>query len=200
MTTTRGQRCPREKQFGAWLGLADSIADGFSRRGFGCIEREDARQVARMALWLALGRLEDPISAGAYLSRCIRGELLHHARDLGRAIRVPARAQQRGGHGIPWVLESLDWPAPGCDEPLSATIAAAAADTQGLDIDDLGEGTADAVMAALEGLPADQAAVLRLRYGQGLSLRAVGAQLGFSAMAACRRERSALATLRDAAR
>lgn len=196
MKTTQGQRCPREQQFRAWLGLADSIADGFSRRGFGCIEREDARQVARMALWLALGRLEDPVSAGAYLSRCIRGELLHHARDLGRAIRVPARAQQQGGHGIPWVLESLDWPAPGCDEPLSATVAGA----QGLDYDDLSEDTADAVMAALEGLPADQAAVLRLRYGQGLSLRAVGAELGFSAMAACRRERVALATLREAVR
>lgn len=189
--TTQGQRCPRERQYLAWQGLADSIADGFSRRGFGCIERDDARQVARMALWLALGRLEDPVSAAAYLSRSIRGALLHHARDLGRAIRVPARAQQQGGHGIPWVLESLDWPAPGCDEPLSATVA------DGRSADGTEAGDRAAIAAAVAALPTDQAAVLRLIFWEGLSRRAAAAELGVSAMAVCRRSRRALAAVRE---
>ena len=157
---------PVEQAFRAYLPLADAIACSFHRRGHGLIELEDCRQVARMALWLGCSRLEDPLSAPAFLSRHIRGALLHHARDLGRAIRVPGRAQQCGDHGIPWVLTSLDAPASGTQEPL------------------------------LEQLPAQQAAVLRLRFLQGRSLRQAGAELGLNAMAVSRAQGRALAALR----
>ena len=185
---------PVEQAFRAYLPLADAIACSFHRRGHGLIELEDCRQVARMALWLGCSRLEDPLSAPAFLSRHIRGALLHHARDLGRAIRVPGRAQQCGDHGIPWVLTSLDAPASGTQEPLLEQLAAPG----GSEPDALGgDGPlAQQLEALLEQLPAQQAAVLRLRFLQGRSLRQAGAELGLNAMAVSRAQGRALAALR----
>lgn len=81
------------------------------------IELDDGRQVARMALWLACAGIEESISAPAYLARSVRGALLHHARDLGRAIRVPRREKEKTGARHPLVLTSVDAPAP----PMTAT-------------------------------------------------------------------------------
>jgi len=178
-----------DRLFRQFLSLADAIALGFHRRGHQLIELDDCRQVARMALWLACSRIEDPISAPAYLSRCIRGALLHHARDLGRAIRVPRREQEKRGSEIPWRLTSLDAPLPS-GEALIDLVPDQASEAQGPSPE------AQLLEGLLDQLPARQAAVLRLRHLQGLSCRQAAAELGVSAMAVCRDERRALAQLR----
>lgn len=182
---------PADALFQQFLPLADSIALGFHHKGGRLIELEDCRQVARMALWLACGRIEDPISAPAYLSRCLRGALLHHARDLGRAIRVPRREQEKPGAHHPWVLTSLDAPLPSAEGTLLDQVADEAPEAEGLSLE------AQQLSALLDQLPARQAAVMRLRHLQGLGCREVGRALGVSAMSVSRDERKALAQLRE---
>ena len=178
---------PADALFRQFLPLADSIALGFHRKGRQLIELDDCRQVARMALWLAASRIEDPISAPAYLSRCIRGALLHHARDLGRAIRVPRREQEKPGAKIPWQLESLDAQLSG-GEALIDLVADVAPEP---------EVDAQMLEGLLDQLPARQAAAIRLRQLQGLSCRDAAQQLGISRMSVCRDERQGLAQLRQ---
>ena len=181
-----------DRLFRQFLSLADSIALGFHRRGGGLIELDDCRQVARMALWLAASRIEDPASAPAYLSRCIKGALLHHARDLGRTIRVSRRAQEKPGAEHPWRLMSLDAPLPSGEGTRLDLVAEEAQEAQGLSAE------AQLLGGLLDQLPARQAAVVRLRHLQGLGCREVGRQLGISAMSVSRDERKALAQLRQA--
>jgi len=188
-------RCqsPIEARFHQFRPLADAIASGFHRRGGKVLELDDCRQVARMALWLACSRIEDPISAPAYVARSIRGALLHHARDLGRLIRVPRRLQEQGTAELGWHLPSLDAPLPSGEGSLLDQLPAPGPDP---------EATAGPQAAELEQLldqlPARQAAVLRLRHLQGLSCRAAAQQLGISRMSVCRDERQGLAQLRQA--
>ncbi|WP_216923271.1 sigma-70 family RNA polymerase sigma factor [Synechococcus sp. CCAP 1479/9] len=183
---------PADALFHQFLPLADSIARGFHHRGCRLIEFDDCRQVARMALWLACGRIEDPVSAPAYLSRCIRGALLHHARDLGRAIRVPRREQDKPESSYPWVLASLDQPAPCGDGTLLDRIAAEAPEPA------TEPARAALALKLLEQLPARQAAVLRLRYLQGLSCREASRELGIGHGSVSRDERQGLQRLRQA--
>ncbi|MGL6134625.1 MAG: sigma-70 family RNA polymerase sigma factor [Prochlorococcaceae cyanobacterium] len=182
---------PVDALFQQFRPLAESIALGFHHKGGRLIELEDCRQVARMALWLAASRIEDPLSAPAYLSRSIRGALLHHARDLGRAIRVPRREQEKPGARHPWVLTSLDAPLPSGEGTFLDLVADEAPQAAPLSAE------AEGLEQLLDQLPARQAAVIRLRHLQGLSCREVGAQLGVSAMSICRDERKALAQLRQ---
>ena len=182
-----------DRLFRQFLSLADSIALGFHRRGHQLIELDDCRQVARMALWLACSRIEDPISASAYLSRCIRGALLHHARDLGRSIRVPRREQEKPGAQIPWVLTSLDAPLPSGEGTLLDLVPDEAPEAEGESL----SSEAQLLEGLLDQLPARQAAVLRLRHLQGLGCREAASELGISAMSVCRDERRALSQLRQ---
>lgn len=183
-----------EARFQQFRSLADAIAAGFQQRGGRVLELDDCRQVARMALWLACSRIEDPISAPAYLSRCIRGALLHHARDLGRAIRVPRRVQEQGLCEIPMRLASLDAPLPSGEGALIDLIADQPQQAPS------SSSCAAELEALLEQLPARQAAVLRLRHLQGLSCREAGRQLGISGMSVCRDEQRALVQLRQVPR
>lgn len=182
-----------EVRFQQFRSLADAIAAGFHQRGGRVLELDDCRQVARMALWLACSRIEDPISAPAYLSRCIRGALLHHARDLGRAIRVPRRVQEQGSSEVPVRLASLDAPLPSGEGSLLDLIAAQPPEASGSSASAAAE-----LEQLLDQLPARQAAVLRLRHLQGLSCRDAGRQLGISGMSVCRDEQRAFAQLRQA--
>lgn len=181
-----------DARFQAFLPLAEAIARGFQQRGGRVLELEDCRQVARMALWLACSRIADPISAPAYLSRCIRGDLLHHARDLGRMIRVPRRVQEAATAPLPWHLASLDQPLPSGQGSLLDQIP----DPQPMA--EPAEGQGAAVAALLDQLPARQAAVIRLRHLQGISCRDAAQQLGISRMGVCREEQRGLAQLRRA--
>lgn len=182
---------PADALFQQFLPLADSIAQGFHHKGGRLIELEDCRQVARMALWLAASRLEDPISAPAYLSRCIHGALLHHARDLGRAIRVPRSQQEKPGAHHPWVLTSLDAPLASGEGTLLDQVA-----DQEHEAEPLSPEAAE-LEQLLDQLPARQAAVIRLRHLLGLGCREAGRALGVSAMSVSRDERKALARLRQ---
>jgi RNA polymerase sigma factor (sigma-70 family) len=177
--------------------LAESIALGFHHRGGRVIELEDCRQVARMALWLACSRIEDPISAPAYLSRSIRGALLHHDRDLGRTIRVPRREQEKPGAHHPWVLTSLDQPCPSGEGTLLDRVADEAPAEALAPLAESLSPEAAALEQLLDQLPARQAAVIRLRHLQGLSCREAARQLGVSAMSVSRDERKALTRLRQ---
>jgi len=178
-----------EALFQQFLPLADSIARGFHHKGGRLIELDDCRQVARMELWLACSRIEDPISAPAYLSRSIRGALLHHARDLGRTIRVPRREQEKHGAEIPWVLTSLDAPLPSGDTVLDTV---AAPDTSTMD-----NMEADVQLnIMLCSLPPQEAAAIRLHMLQGLSCRQAAAELGVSAMAISRYTKRGIAAMK----
>lgn len=179
--------------FADFTPLADSIARGFSTRGGGLIEFDDARQVARIALWHSCQRIEDPISAPAYLSRCIKGALLHHARDFGRTIRIPARAQSQSGASFPWRLTSLDAPCPSGGSLLESIAEPASGDGhQGVLAPDSG-----LLQELLESVPAIQATILRLHILEGVSLRQIASQLGISHTSVARQEKQALASLRQ---
>ncbi|MDM7954558.1 MAG: sigma-70 family RNA polymerase sigma factor [Cyanobium sp. CZS 25K] len=171
--------------------LADSIARGFHLRGCRLIELEDCRQVAHLALWLACSRIEDPLSAPAFLSRCIRGALLHHARDLGRTIRVPRREQEKPGAKHPWVLASLDAPLPSGEGTLLDLVADEARQAEPLSAE------VQELEQLLDQLPARQALVIRLRHLQGLGCREVAEQLGISRTSVSRVEHQALGRLRQ---
>ena len=185
---------PADALFHQFCPLADSIARGFHHRGCRLIELEDCRQVARMALWLACSRIEDPISAPAFLSRCIRGALLHHARDLGRTIRVPRREQEKPGTKHPWVLASLDAPLASGEGTLLDLVADEAPQAERLSAE------VQELEQLLDQLPARQALVIRLRHLQGLGCREVADQLGISRTSVSRVEHQALGRLRQGLR
>ncbi|MGB5135750.1 MAG: sigma-70 family RNA polymerase sigma factor, partial [Prochlorococcaceae cyanobacterium] len=186
-----------DARFHQFRSLAESIDLGFHHRGGRVIELEDCRQVARMALWLAASRIEDPISAPADLSRCIRGALLHHARDLGRTIRVPRQEQEKPGAYHPWVLTSLDAPLPSGEGTLLDRVADEAPAEALAPLGESLSPEAAALEQLLDQLLARQAAVIRLRHLQGLSCRETATQLDISAMSVSRDERMARARLRQ---
>jgi RNA polymerase sigma factor (sigma-70 family) len=119
----------------------------------------------------------------------MQGALQHYLRDHGRLVRVSRREHEKGIH--PWGHQSLDAVGPG-ERPLLDTLASPAseepASCEGLGV------SADAL---LQGLPASEAAILRLRVLEGQSLRAVSRELGISPMTVCRHEKAALAALRE---
>ncbi len=126
-----------------------------------------------------------------YLSRCIRGALLHHARDLGRTIRVSRREQEKPGANYPWVLTSLDQLLPGGDGTLLDLVIDQASETS------QGSHASSELMALLDQLPARQAAVLRLGHLNGLGCREASLQLGTSRSSVSRDEQLALNKLRQ---
>ncbi|WP_143593721.1 sigma-70 family RNA polymerase sigma factor [Synechococcus sp. 1G10] len=173
--------------FQQFLPLADSIARRFAARSQ-LIEFEDARQVAHMQLWLSCCQINETITAPAYLSRCIKGALLHHLRDHGRLVRVSRREHEKGTH--PWRHHSLDVTPAGAVSTALDLLESAASDHQ------QEEPAAAEKEAMLDRLPANQAAVIRLHILAGNSFRQVATKLGISAMSALRQEKAGLATLR----
>ncbi len=174
--------------FQQFLPLADSIARRFTTAKSQLIEFEDARQVAHMQLWLSCCQITEASTAPAYLSRCIKGALLHHLRDYGRLVRVSRREHEKGIH--PWRHHSLD-------VTLQGAFTTALDQIESPDSASQIEGSsATEIEALLDRLPAAQAAVIRLHILQGRSLRQVAAELGISPMSAHRREKAGLATLR----
>ncbi|PZV04585.1 MAG: sigma-70 family RNA polymerase sigma factor [Cyanobium sp.] len=169
--------------FQQFLPLADSIARGIAA-GSRVIELEDARQVARMQLWLSCRQVSEPASAAGYLRRCIKGALLHHLRDHGRLVRVPRRQHEKGIH--PWAHQSLHAPMPSGDHWIDQLEAP----------EQPGQPCGEGIEALLDRLPAGQAAIIRLSVLEGQSLRQIGAKLGISAMSVQRRRQKGLAALR----
>jgi RNA polymerase sigma-B factor len=83
----------RERLIKEHLVLAEQIARRFSNRGE---PHEDLNQVARLALVKAVDAFD--VSMGydfpAFATRTIVGELKHHFRDKGWAVRAPRRVQE----------------------------------------------------------------------------------------------------------
>jgi len=173
--------------FHQFLPLAESIARRFCAGTNPLIERADAVQVAQMQLWLSCHQISDPTTAAAYLKRCIKGALLHHVRDHSRLVRVPRRVHERGE--TTFRHASLDQCLPSGDSWLDqlATPEQAHEPVVGPELE-----------ALLDRLPASEATILRLHLLEGRSLRAIGQQLGMSAMSVQRREKAGLARLRQA--
>ncbi|MCP9852798.1 sigma-70 family RNA polymerase sigma factor [Synechococcus sp. HJ21-Hayes] len=182
MARTRSQADALFQQF---LPLADAIARSFFRSGSQVIEFEDARQVARMQLWLSCHKITDPVTAPAYLRATIRGAILHHFRDHGRTIRVSRRAHEAGA---PWHIASLDAPT-ATGVPLLECITAAEVEHQP-------ELDPQLVESLLDRLPAQQSAAIRLCILGGQSFRQAAAALGISHSSVSRLQERALATLR----
>lgn len=171
-----------------FLSLADALARRFQRRFPELIELDDARQVARYELIRAAACLKPDGAPAAFLKQRIQGALQHYLRDHGRLVRVSRREHEKGIH--PLGHESLD--AHGPDErPYLDHLASPESEAA------VFEGSEAAAEALLERLPANEAAILRLRVLESRSLRSIAAELGISAMSVSRHEKAALAALRE---
>ena len=75
------------------LPLCDALANRYRGRG---VDHDDLIQVARMALWLAIGRYRSDhgSSFGSFAIPTITGELKRHFRDHGWVIRPPRQLQE----------------------------------------------------------------------------------------------------------
>ncbi len=117
--------------------------------------------------------------------------MLHHARDLGRTIRVSRREQEKPSTSYRWVLTSLDQLLPGGEVTLLDLVVDRASEAS-----KESEAFAELVVV-LDQLPAKQAAVLRLRHLNGLGCRQASLQLGISRSSVSRVEHLPLAQLRQ---
>jgi RNA polymerase sigma factor (sigma-70 family) len=172
-----------------FLSLADALARRFQQRFAGLIELDDARQVARYELIHAASCVKPGCcTSAAYLKTRIQGALQHYLRDHGRLVRVSRREHEKGIH--PWGHQSLD--AHGADErPFLDKLASPESD------EPASEGLGGSAEALLQRLPANEAAILRLRVLESRSLRSIAAELGVSTMTVSRHEKAALAALRE---
>jgi RNA polymerase sigma-B factor len=168
-----------------FLSLADALARRFQQRFAGLIELDDARQVARYELIRAAACVKPGCcTTAAFLKQRIYGALQHYLRDQGRLVRVSRREHEKGIH--PWGHQSLD--ALGADErPFLDKLASPVSE------EPASESLGVSVEALLQRLPANEAAILRLRVLEGQSLRGFAGELGVSTMTVSRRENAALA-------
>jgi RNA polymerase sigma factor (sigma-70 family) len=172
-----------------FMPLADALARRFQRRFPDLIELDDARQVARFELIRAAACLKAGFHPAHFLKPRIQGALQHYLRDHGRLMRVPRREHEKGIH--PLGHQSLD--AVGASESPYLDALASPVSEEANASEELGI----SVDALLQSLPANEAAILRLRVLQGQSLRAVGRELGICSMTVSRHEKAALAALRE---
>jgi|694.fasta_scaffold99908_2 RNA polymerase sigma factor (sigma-70 family) len=172
-----------------FLSLADALARRFQRRFAGLIELDDARQVARYELIRASACVKPGCCTTAvFLKQRIQGALQHYLRDHGRLVRVSRREHEKGIDL--WGHQSLD--ALGADErPYLDKLAAPESE------EPASEGHGVSAEALLQRLPANEAAILRLRVLESRSLRSIAAVLGVSTMIVNRHEKAALAALRE---
>lgn len=134
------------------------------------------------------GCVKPEIPPAAFLKIRIQGALQHYLRDHGRLVRVSRREHEKGIH--PWRHQSLDVLGPG-ERPYLDNVACPESEAPAA------EGLGVSAKALLEKLPANEAAIMRLRVLEGQSLRRGAGDLGISAMTVSRREQAALAALRE---
>jgi RNA polymerase sigma-B factor len=84
----------RQRLIEAHLPLVGRVAARFSGLGE---RREDLAQVGALALVRAIDR-RDPERGelGAYVARCVEGEIRRHLRDRSSVVRIPRRARREG--------------------------------------------------------------------------------------------------------
>ncbi len=177
---------PSDAVIHQFLSLADVLACRFQRRFPDLIDRDDAKQVARLELVRAARCLKPGLPPVPFLKPRIEGALRHHLRDHSRLVRVPRREHEKGT--CPFSHSSLDLLSP-CGTPWLDAIPALEPEASGEDHSQL--------EALLDRLPAAEAAIIRLHVLEGRSLRAIGQDLGMSTMSVQRREKAGLALLRQ---
>lgn len=209
------------------LGLAHFLARRFSDRGE---PHEELVQVASMALVQAADRFNPSFGVGfsTFATSTILGELKHHFRDRGWALRTPRQVQehylevttaaaeltQRLGR-TPTVNELGAACGLSCDDVLIAMEAgqsyrAASLDAPWTDGESLGDqvvGTDDTIdlldqrselLAAIERLAPRDRQLIRLRFVDELSQSEIAERMDMSQMHVSRLLRRALETLRAA--
>jgi hypothetical protein len=108
-------------------------------------------------------------TTAAFLKRRIHGALQHYLRDHSRLVRVSRREHEKGIH--PWGHQSLD--AHGADErPFLDKLAAPESE------EPASESLGVSAEEMLQRLPANEAAILRLRVLESRSLRCIAGELG----------------------
>jgi len=219
----------RERMVKEHIELAHQIARRFSNRGE---SSDDLAQVAALALLKAVDAFDPSLGYDfpAFATRTIIGELKHHFRDRGWAVRAPRRVQelylemnaavaeltQRLGRS-PTVREI----AAACDRP-EADILVAIEAGQGYratSLDARGEqgqtllerveseqdsaglsGELVELSPYIDRLSAREQSIMRLRFVDELTQVEIASRLGISQMHVSRLLRSALDTLRTAYR
>lgn len=179
-------RTERDRLVTQHMPLADKIAKGFARKYQNLIERDDAMQVARLALVRAAGMIVPDRNPTGYLSVTINGALHRYLRDRSRLVRVPAKEHAKGIHPLTHI--SLDAPdaSGGCLlDDLADQKAGKSADGPSW------------LAQILDQLPAPQAALLRLRFMEGASMRAASRELGVSLQTIQNRQKKLLPVLRQ---
>ncbi len=131
-------------------------------------------------------------TSAAFLKLRIQGALQHYLRDNGRLVRVSRREHEKGIH--PWGHQSLAAPGLRVDEVFTPGVAIAHGADERPFLDnpaspgreepetEVLDGSAEAL---LERLPANEAAILRLRVLEGQWLRSVARELGMGATSGC---------------
>lgn len=224
-----GRTDPRQVLIESHLGLANHLARRFSDRGE---SREDLVQAAYLALVKAADRYDPSLGFefSTYATRVILGELKHHFRDTGWAVRAPRQVQElylevnravsdlthRLGRS-PTVPEIAEACRRRPDEVLAAMEAGRAYRATSLETPTEG-GTQlhdhlasrerpDTVLedrselwSYLQRLSPDDRELLRLRFVDELSQIEIAKRLGVSQMQVSRLLRRALDTLREAYR
>lgn len=215
----------RERLVREHLGLAEQIARRFSNRGE---SSEDLAQVAALALVKAVDAFDASLGYDfpAFATRTIIGELKHHFRDRGWAVRAPRRVQELYLEMNASVAEltqhlgrspTIREIAAACDRPEVDILAAIEAGHgyRAASLDARGEhgrtllerveGTQAAtglpgqlaeLSPYLDRLSAREQSIMRLRFVDELTQSEIADRLGISQMHVSRLLRSALDTLR----
>jgi RNA polymerase sigma-B factor len=196
-----------------YLPLARKLARRYA--GFG-ESYEDLVQVASVGLIHAVDRF-DPDRGYAFMSFAVPtivGEIKHHLRDTGWAVRVQRGAAERARAvtaaaaelsarhpTVRQLAEYLEWSVDEVVEGLQAAEARVAASLEGAGghVDPRVESAHErlTIAAASRQLPPNERAVLYLRFAEDLSQSETAARVGVSQMQVSRLERRALSRLRE---
>ncbi len=161
-----------------FLSLADALARRFQRRFPDLIKLDEACLVARFELIRAAACLKAGFHPTPFHKPRIQGALQHYLRDHGRLLRVSRREHEKGIH--PLGHQRLDAVGPN-ERPLLVTLASPVSEET-----PASEGHGVSAEALLQRLPANEAAIPRLRVLEGQSLRADGRELGICSMTVSR--------------
>lgn len=210
------------------LGLATYLAGRFARRGQ---PPEDLQQVAFLALVVAADRFDPArgLEFSTFATWTVLGELKHHFRDHGWAVKAP-RALQELSIEVTTVAEALTHQlgraptvseiARACgrrdDEVLRAMEARRGYRADSLDTPDEGGHRAERVTTGdggidsleqhdelsshLERLPSRDQTLLRLRFIEELSQTEIASRMGLSQVQVSRLLRQAIETMRQSYR
>ncbi len=174
------------------LGLVRAIASLFANHGE-CID--DLRQVGYIGLLKAADRYDSErgVAFSSYGYAKILGEIRRHFRDRCWSVRVPRGVQEsyrKGERPYPYGVLSLDAVSEAGQPALIDVLGSVDVDFERADLH------ADLV-GACGGLTQRERSVLRLRFFEEKSQKAIGLLLGRSQMYVCRVESSALKKLRE---